>query len=104
MATYSIEIDYTPQWPGDHRICYGQTSPNIDVQCCMIDNSASVVGTPKTFTFEVAGEAPCDPGTVTPVQDPPVECNEYEGYIQPVCVPEGDPNFRVTWSVSFCPA
>lgn len=100
---YRVQVDYTPQWPGNHRICYGQTSPNTDTQCCMIDTTASTIGVPKSFTFTVAGTSPCDPGTVSPVQEPPLVCNEYVGYVQPICVSEGSPDFRTPWSVQFCP-
>lgn len=90
----TITVDYTPQFPGNHRICYGQTNPIIDPQCCILDTTVSTIGVPKSFTFEVAS-APC--GSISPVTYP----STYEGYVQPTCVPEGSPSFRIGWTVSY---
>lgn len=89
--TYQIEVTYTPETTGCHTICYGQTSPVVDTPCCIIDNTVSTPGTPKTFLITV-GVTACDTGgPASPVGEAP-DTYTYEGTVTPCC---GE--FPVAW-------
>lgn len=96
IPPFIIRVTYTPQVSGCHIICYGQTSPNTDVPCCITDSTLSVVGTPKTFDISI-GDAICDVGggPVTYVQ--PIPDNQvYAGTVRPCCDTDPFP-LSVSW-------
>ena len=97
VTGYQIDVTYTPQTTGCHTICYGQTSPNTDAPlCCIVDNTPSIPGTPKTFTIDVA-VTPCDTGgPVSPVGPAPGSY-VYDGYVQPCCA-VGE-TLQVEWAI-----
>jgi hypothetical protein len=97
----TLSITYTPQYLGDHRICYRlQDLITPDAYCCLIDTTPSIIGTPKVFVITIS-DPPC---ASVPGIDPESCVNQiYEGYVQPVCEDEQSLTGRTTWSVSFAP-
>lgn len=97
----SLCVFYTPEYAGDHRICYRiqGASPGEDY-CCIDDTTVSVPGVPKSFTFIIA-DAPC--GTIPPLDLDACINIIYEGYVQPSCESvDADVN-KVYWEVTFAP-
>ncbi len=101
-----INITYTPQVtsPTDvtinHRICfrYGTTGD----YCCLLDETDSVAGTPKTYLIDMDAS----PNLCPDVPDvDPENCNEslYEGYVQADCEEESSLGGRVSWQATFEP-
>lgn len=86
----SISITYTPNYLGCHRI-YFREDGNPEY-CLYVDDSASVIGEPKTTEIILAGEYE---GCITIPEG--VACNNIpvEGYIQPCCAAEADEESKV---------
>ena len=96
MATFPIDVSYTPQTTGDHVICYQQVSPvNDGVNfCCMRDTTPSIVGVPKVFQIPDVAIPSCDEGgTVTPFGN--LVDTTFNGYVYPVC----NIALKTNWSV-----
>jgi len=88
-----LEINYTPQYTGCHRICLvGQ-----EETCCYIDSSLSIVGVSKEVIIDLA-DYPC---IVPPVDE--ISCEDYSlnGYIQPCCTEEESLLNRVSFTASW---
>jgi hypothetical protein len=45
-----LSITYTPNYPGNHRICFKTTG---SAYCCYNDDSTAVVGVPKTTVIDL---------------------------------------------------
>jgi len=90
-----LTVTYTPNYPGNHRICFRTTLASY---CCYNDDSPSVVGVPKTVTIELEDFELC-------LQNLPEEvgCNgsTVEGYVQPVCIEQGSVINRVLFTATF---
>lgn len=92
-----LEITYTPQYTGCHRICltYGETT------CCYLDYSLTIVGVEKTVIIPLS-EYDC----VTPPGEIGCEGYTLNGYIQPCCTEESSELNRVaftaTWTITPC--
>lgn len=97
-TTSTITINYTPEFAGCHRICFRKV-PDTDF-CCYIDNTPSIVGTPKVFVITV-GASPC--ALVDNLECQDCESQTYEGYVQPCCADECSDSNRVEWSVTYDP-
>lgn len=97
---HPIYVTYTPQTTGSHRICYKQISPvNDATYCCMLDNTVSTPGTPKTYVIADAGVTECDSGgPISPAggASPSTGVFVYDGYVQPTCDPSD--TYLVQWA------
>lgn len=102
----TITITYTPNITSSaassspficHRVCYNIFgSPGSD--CCLLDNTDSIAGTPKTFDITV-NAAPC---AIVPDVDPET-CIDivYTGYVQACCEAESSFSGRTPFSATF---
>jgi hypothetical protein len=91
-----LDITYTPQYVGCHRICFRTTQAQY---CCYLDTSSSVIGTPKTVTLDLENFATClvfIPEEISCTGTTPVT-----GYIQPCCSDENSNDNRVAFTASF---
>jgi hypothetical protein len=90
-----LNVTYTPNYIGNHRICFRTTQPSY---CCYTDDSASVIGTPKTIVIDLDEFETC-------LQDLPVqigcEGGTVDGYVQPFCVDQGSDLNRVLFTAQF---
>jgi hypothetical protein len=90
-----LNVTYTPNYIGSHRICFRTTQPSY---CCYLDDSASVIGVPKTTVIDLDEFETC-------LQDLPsqVGCGDtpLDGYIQPFCVDQGSDLNRVSFTADF---
>lgn len=90
-----LNVTYTPNYIGNHRICFRTTQPSY---CCYTDDSASVIGVPKTTVIELDEFETC-------LQDLPAqvgcEGSVVDGYIQPFCVDQGSDLNRVPFTATF---
>ena len=91
-----LDITYTPQYLGCHRICF---RTNQAQYCCYLDTSSSVIGTPKTVSLALDNFAEClvfVPEEISCTGTTPVT-----GYIQPCCSDENSNDNRVAFTASF---
>jgi hypothetical protein len=90
-----LTVTYTPNYIGNHRICFRTTQPSY---CCYTDDSASVVGVSKTIVIDLDDFENC-------LQDLPSEigCSDtpLDGYVQPFCVDQGSDLNRVTFIADY---
>jgi len=90
-----LNVTYTPNYVGNHRICFRTTQPSY---CCYTDDSFSVIGTPKTIVIDLDEFETC-------LQDLPAqvgcEGSTVDGYIQPFCVDQGSDLNRVLFTAAF---
>jgi hypothetical protein len=90
-----LTLTYTPNYPGNHRVCFRTTQPSY---CCYTDDSTSFVGTPKTIEIDLEDFELC-------LQDLPVEVgcagSVVEGYIQPLCIEQGSDVNRIAFTATF---
>lgn len=95
MATYPINVTYTPQVTGSHIVCYQQNSPIDDgaTFCCMLDNTPSIIGTPKVFQIPDVAFPSCDySGSATALT--PGIGTTFNGYVAPLC----NPALKTPWT------
>jgi hypothetical protein len=90
-----LSVTYTPNYPGNHRICFRTTQPSY---CCYNDDSTSVVGVSKTVEIDLDDFELC-------LQDLPVEIgctgSIVDGYVQPICVEQGANLNRIAFTATF---
>lgn len=75
-----LTISYTPNYAGNHRICFRTTEPSY---CCYNDDSVSVIGVQKVVIIDLEDFETC-------LQNLPAEIgcadSTVEGYVQPMCI------------------
>lgn len=90
-----LTVTYTPNYIGSHRICFRTTQPSY---CCYTDDSASIIGVPKTTVIDLQDFEVC-------LQDLPLavgcEGSIVDGYIQPFCVDQGSDLNRISFTATF---
>jgi len=91
-----LSITYTPQYQGCHRVCFRTTQQQY---CCYLDNTGSVIGTPKTVDIYLSEYAECL--AFIPSE---ISCNgdtTVTGYIQPCCSDENSLSNRTAFTATF---
>ena len=90
-----LTVGYTPNYAGNHRICFKTTR---ETYCCYNDDSASVIGVEK-YTEIVLDDFELCLGTLPA----PVGCaaSEVQGYIQPTCIDQTSDINRSPFTASF---
>lgn len=91
-----LDITYTPQYVGCHRICFRTTQVQY---CCYLDTSPSVVNTPKTVSLVLEDFVDCL--TFVPQEISCSGTTPVTGYIQPCCSDENSEDNRVAFTASF---
>jgi len=91
----TLTVSYTPQYQGAHRICFRTTQT---AYCCYLDQSLSVIGTPKTTEIDLTEFESC-------LVDPPAElgcvASTLNGYVQPACEASDSLADIVTFNVTY---
>jgi hypothetical protein len=97
-----LTVGYTPNYAGNHRICFKTTG---ETYCCYNDDSASIIGVQKSIDinlddFELClGTLPASVGCAA---------SEVDGYVQPTCIDQtSDINrspFIATFGTTVCNA
>jgi len=75
-----LEIIYTPRYNGCHRIFFKTSEPD---NCFYLDQSPSIIGTPKVVELYMEDYSDCLVTIPTPIGC--VESTIVSGYIQPCC-------------------
>lgn len=90
-----LSITYTPNYAGNHRICFKTTQPSY---CCYNDDSTSVIGVAKTTVIDLEDFELC-------LQDlpQPIGCSGsiVDGYVQPFCIEQGSSVNRIPFTATF---
>jgi hypothetical protein len=90
-----LSITYTPNYAGNHRICFKTTQPSY---CCYNDDSTSVIGVAKTTVIDLEDFELC-------LQDLPqsIGCSGsiVDGYVQPFCIEQGSSVNRIAFTATF---
>lgn len=92
-----LVIEYTPQYPGCHRICFRTTGEDY---CCYEDYSTSVIGEVKITEITLEPFTEC---LITVPISPGCDTVDMTGYIQPCCTSEDSNDNRVSFETSFIP-
>ena len=90
-----LSVTYTPNYPGNHRICFRTTG---SAYCCYNDDSASVVGVSKTTEIDLEDFKFCLVDLPEPVG---CAASVVEGYIQPICIEQSSDVNRIEFTAEF---
>jgi hypothetical protein len=85
MATtnLNLQVSFTATYVGEHRVCWRIQGSGDPYDCTTL--VMAVFGANVTIIFLVVEENYCGP-------------YEFEGYVQPTCVAEGDPSLKTAWT------
>lgn len=85
MATtnLNLQVSFTATYVGEHRVCWRIQGSGDPYDCTTL--VMAVLGANITIIFLVVEENYCGP-------------YEFEGYVQPTCVAEGDPSLQTAWT------